>query len=355
MATEVRTLPPGSVLVHIGPFKTGTTALQASLAGQRSDLLEHGVLYPGTGRRQAREVFALLGVSLPGMREPVPEDWDALVEEVRHAQVPRVVLSSEDFASVDPAQATRAVRDLGGDAVHVLVVARNLRQLLPSAWQERVKSVVETHSYDEFLHEVLAERPEGQTARTFWRHHQLRHLLGVWTSAVPPERITVVVADESDRGQLRSVCEELLGLPPGLLNEGEFANTSLTWDRVELYRALNLRQQSGRWDDRRHWRLVHGALLGGLVSVPRAGEESSIPPLSRWAATRVAELSEERVRELADSGVQVVGDPSRLLAPPLGDEVEIPAPPKRVPIDAAVAGLEGLLTGLARRRRLPGG
>ncbi len=284
------------------------------------------------------------------MREPTPEDWDALVEEVRHTTAQRVLVSSEDFATVDAAQAARAARDLGGDAVHVLTVARNLGRLLPSAWQERVKSVAETLSYDDFLRDVLAEQPEGPVADVFWRHHSLRNLLGVWAGAVPPERITVVVADESDRGQLRAVCEELLGLPAGLLQEGEFANTSLTWDRVELYRALNLRQQAGGWDDRRHWRLVHGPLLRGLGAVPRSGEESSIPVLSSWAAARVAELSQQRVRELADSGVRVVGDPSRLLSPPAGDEVEIPASPTTVPIDAAVAALDGLLTALARRR-----
>ena len=56
------TVPPvadDAVLVHIGPYKTGTTAIQAVLAGHRTDLEQHGVSYPGEGNRHAREGWSL--------------------------------------------------------------------------------------------------------------------------------------------------------------------------------------------------------------------------------------------------------------------------------------------------------
>ena len=54
MTSGVEALPDGAVLLHIGPYKTGTTAIQVSLHQHRADLAAHGVLYPGTSTRQRR-------------------------------------------------------------------------------------------------------------------------------------------------------------------------------------------------------------------------------------------------------------------------------------------------------------
>ncbi len=348
-------LPPGAVLLHIGPYKTGTTAIQASLERHRADLAAYGVRYPGTRRRQARPVFALIGRGLPGMPDVPEQEWSDLVAEVRAAAAERVVISSEDLSTLYAEQVARAVHDLGPDRVHVLTVARNLAPLLPSGWQERVKSVNETRSYEEYLTEVLAERPTGSSAAVFWRHHSLANLLGTWTSAVPPERVTVVVADESDRGRLRRVCEELLGLPDGLLTEAPADNASLTWNRAELYRALNLRAASGRWGERTHRRLLFRGLLRGLTQADVEPGESRLPQLPPWAAERVAELSRERVRQLRASGVRVVGHPDLLLADAGTTSGSSAEPPDTVPIEAAVRGLETMIETMRGNKEPKGG
>ena len=40
-------IPERALLLHIGPHKTGTTAIQGLLAAARDDLAAHGVTYPG--------------------------------------------------------------------------------------------------------------------------------------------------------------------------------------------------------------------------------------------------------------------------------------------------------------------
>jgi hypothetical protein len=40
-------LPDHGILLHVGPHKTGTTAIQGALAVARPQLLAHGILYPG--------------------------------------------------------------------------------------------------------------------------------------------------------------------------------------------------------------------------------------------------------------------------------------------------------------------
>ena len=52
-------LPEGSVLLHIGPHKTGTTAIQGALAAARAELAEHGVTYPGHAGAHHAEARAL--------------------------------------------------------------------------------------------------------------------------------------------------------------------------------------------------------------------------------------------------------------------------------------------------------
>ena len=41
-----QTVAPGSILLHIGPHKTGTTALQSGAASRRPQLAAEGVTYP---------------------------------------------------------------------------------------------------------------------------------------------------------------------------------------------------------------------------------------------------------------------------------------------------------------------
>lgn len=46
-STDDRALRVGEKLVHIGPFKTGTTVVQGAFHSARDRLAEHDVLYAG--------------------------------------------------------------------------------------------------------------------------------------------------------------------------------------------------------------------------------------------------------------------------------------------------------------------
>jgi hypothetical protein len=348
MVTQPELLPERAVLVHIGPYKTGTTAIQTSLHEHRATLLEHGITYPGAYHRQMRPSWALLGRSRVG-EPPVPErEWDAMVEEARAAPG-RVVISSEDFASARPPHVRRLVDDLGADRVHVLIVARRLDKLLPSAWQERVKSVNETRTYDEWLREVLGTARDGDAARTFWHNHGLRTLVERWTAALPPERVIVLVNDEDDRRLQAAAFERLLGLPDGSLTPGPHANTSLSMERIELCRQVNVAVRERGWVGSRRLNAPRRALLAGLRAAPLHEFESLIPALPGWTGPRLAELSEERSRAVATSGVRVLGDPELLRYVPGPDAPDLGEPPGVVPTEAAAGAIEHALAGMLKR------
>ena len=350
MSAEAQLLPVDAVLVHIGPYKTGTTAIQSSLHAHRAELAEHGITYPGTYHRQMRPSWALLGRSRVGEADVPAGEWDAMVEEVRGA-AGRVVISSEDFSSARPQHIDRLVSDLGPERVYILIVARRLDRLLPSGWQERVKSVNETRTYDAWLREVLSPARDSDVARTFWYHHGLQDLIARWREALPPERVLVLVSDESDHGTQPRAFEHLLGLPEGQLTPGRHTNTSFSMERIELCRQVNLAVEDHGWIGNRRLNGPRRAMLAGMRAVPIQDYETTIPPLPGWTAPRLAELSDERARAVRESGVTVLGDPDLLCY--VGDETApgLADPPATMPVSAAAGAMEKALAGMLKQMR----
>jgi hypothetical protein len=350
MSTETELLPERAVLVHIGPYKTGTTAIQTSLHRHRAELTAAGITYPGSYHRQMRPSWALLGRSRVGEADVPRSEWQDLVAEVRRAPG-RVVISSEDFASAKPEHVQRLVDDLGPDLVHVLIVARRLDKLLPSAWQERVKSVNETRTYDAWLREVLAEEREGGAGRVFWHNHGLESLIRRWRAVLPKDRVIVLVTDESDRGLQARTFERLLGLDDGLLTPGPHANTSLSMERIELCRQVNLAVEARGWIGNKRLNPVRRALLAGLRSAPLTEWETLIPPLPAWTVDRLTRLSDERAQAVSAADARVIGDPDRLRWSGEGAADDLGDPPSAVPAAAAAGAVEGALVGSLKALR----
>lgn len=350
MSAVAPLLPERAVLVHIGPYKTGTTAIQSSLHEHREQLAAHGVTYPGRYHRQMRPSWALLGRSRVGEADVPENEWEDLVGEVRAAPG-RVVISSEDFSSARPHHVRKLVDDLGDERVHVLVVARRLDRLLPSAWQERVKSVNETRTYDAWLREVLGEERTGDAARVFWHNHGLEGLIARWAAELPPQRVIVLVTDERDRGFAPRTFERLLGLPDGLLTPGAYSNTSLSMERIEFCRQVNLAMERRGWVGSRRLNTPRRALLAGLRSAPLQAWETLIPPLPAWCAERLRELSDQRADSAAASGVTVIGDPDLLRWQGEGIGDDLGEPPASLPTAAAAGAMEQALAGMLRQFR----
>ncbi len=351
---EAPRLPPASVLLHIGPFKTGTTAIQGALQAARDTLPDHGVLYPGNGRRAMRPGWAVLGRKQRG-RAAVPiAEWEKFAAEVRAAAGMRVCVSTEDFGSASPSQAARIVGDLGGDRVHVVAVARRLDRLLPSQWQERVKSH-DVVPYEDWLRSVLGDDPTDPHRKRFWASHDVVRMFERWEPAVGRDRFRLIVTDGSDIELLPRLFEQMLDLPKGLLALAPYTNASLTGNATELLRRLNEVFAERGWPDDLYHRAVQRGMQARMVSAPRSVHEERLPPLPRWAAERVAELSERRLTEIAERGIHVVGDPRLLRTDPSDSVADGLVAPDEIALESAVAALAGIVEGVrdlqARRRR----
>ena len=336
-------LAAGTRLVHIGPHKTGTTAIQGALHLARERLAARGVVYPGRGRQPLWPVLAVTGQ--PALRgEPRPEItyWDHLVRDISAAGDQRVVLSSEFFAEADDTTARRVVEDLGGASVHVVVTLRSLTRILPSQWQQYLQNGYHFR-YLEWLEGILSEPPRTPTPG-FWRRHRHDTLTARWAAAVGAENLTVIVIDESDRLMLLHIFESMLGLPSGfLIPEERAANRSLTVAEAELVRLLNEEFTRRDWPQRSYARFMR---YGAVEYMKNAREPSPDEPriaTPAWALTRAAEISAEMARNIEALGVNIVGDISSLGKVP--DDMPDPGtddgPAPLLPVEAAASAALG--------------
>lgn len=341
-------LPEGSVLLHIGPYKTGSSALQASLHRTRDELRRHGVRYAGAAIRAMRPGWGVIGKTPRGRRPATEDEWLELVEEVRTATEPRVCISTEDFARVRPEVVRRVVADLGADRLHVLCVVRRLDRLMPSQWQQRAQSFKST-TYDDYLAVVLDEDASHADRNAFWASHDVATTVGRWADEVGPERVTLVVADESDRDLLPRTVERMLGLPDGLLAPEPGRNASLSLNAIEVLRRVNLAFSEHGWPDEVYHHLVRMGMLRELKQIGRAADELSIPAVPIAHAGRLRELSDRRaaaVEAMAARGVRVVGDPAGLRTVENIAESDGAPTVETISMDSVVAAVAGTVAGM---------
>lgn len=345
--TTTPTLPDGTVLLHIGPQKTGSTAIQSSMHENRAELAAQGVLYPGDTMRPQAAGWAVMGTSAMGRPIPDMKAWHELLDEIRSTSLARTCLSNEDFGRADDAAVERIMTDLGSENVHLVFVARRLDKLLPSHWQERVKARV-TKSYDEFLHHVLDTPDIDWEARVTWEPHDVGLILERWARFVPREQMTVIVSDEKDRALIPTAFEYLLGLNTGTLKPSTTnTNTSLTFTQTEIVRRLNMMVLNEKWSTDQYWRIMQSGVIKALRN---AGDTSrpgdpKITGLPAWAYALVAERAEAQVAAITASGARVIGDPSRLLLPGNAEPAELPETPESIPLDVVADLVSGAVEG----------
>ncbi|MGH1561859.1 hypothetical protein [Mumia sp. DW29H23] len=331
-------LPDDALLLHVGPHKTGTTAVQSAFFAAASALEEHGVRYPGRSRTPMAGVVAVTGHGPMAGEPPLDiKDWERFVACVPERG--RVVVSSEFFADAEGEAVERVVEDLGRDRVHVVVTLRPLDRIVPSQWQQYIQngSVV---SLRRWLRGILRDDVAGTSG--FWRRHRHDVLVRRWADVVGPDRVRVVVVDDRDPAALLRTFEDLVGAPDGILQpEPDRLNRSLTLPEVEVVRSLNKEFRLRGWEARDYRRFVRLGATKGLKAVP---PDPSAPRvvLPRWALERLHTVSLEMVDQIRASGVAVVGDLDDLVVARPGPDAPDSIPRTvAVPSDVAARAVAG--------------
>jgi hypothetical protein len=351
-------LEPGTRLLHIGPHKTGTTAVQDAFHLARERLPAYGVVYPGEGRQPLQAVLAVTGQpALLGEPSPGIAHWAHLVRDVYGADGQRVVVSSEFFAGANDSAARRVLADLGGRRVHVVVTLRPLAKIMPSQWQQYLQNGY-CFPYLEWLAGILGDPPRTPTPG-FWVRHRHDKLITRWAAVAGAQNLTVIVVDEADPPMLLRTFESLLGLPHGLLVlENRTANRSLTLAEAEVIRLVNEEFKRQGWPDRSYARFMRYGAVEQMKTIRQPLPEEPKIATPAWALQRAAEIGAEMAGNISALGVNVVGDISALGKVPVGlQEAAADAGPAvpAVPAEAAARALIGAFTaaGLAGPAAVP--
>ena len=110
-------LPEGTILLHVGPHKTGTTAIQFAAAERRGQLAASGITYPGT---MTHHSTAAMAVELTGAGAPVlltfedklRPDAAMVIARLQAAGIPSAIISGDRAAAVAPVAALAAGADV---------------------------------------------------------------------------------------------------------------------------------------------------------------------------------------------------------------------------------------------------
>jgi hypothetical protein len=352
------------VVLHVGLPKTGTTYLQALLAGNRDRLRAGGVLYPFVGPgamfRGAVEVrgsHAKFGLG----EEEIAGTWRALCERAREFPGTSVI-SHEILGGATTDQVAAALAPLTGLDVSVIVTARDLGRQATAHWQEEVK-LGDTRSFAEFERDQFradsgrdAGPDAGGVRPHFWHAQDFADALDRWSSAVPAERVHLVVcpAPGAPADELWRRFADAAGIGPGLVDAGavDRANPSLGAAEIRLLREVN-RALDGRLDPRTYQRVVKREYAEGVLAARRsprprapAALREVFEPVTRAWLDEVA-VRGHPVHGAADDLLPVLGGPED----PHPDDVPDPGPPGEAPEE--VAG--ELLQAAARSQRADSG
>lgn len=341
---------PGTVHLHIGTMKSGTTFLQRTCDFNRDLLARNGLTWLGFDP-VARGVQDLLrtGMQMPGSEG----EWRRVARRIRE-DAQDVLVSHELLARAPLPRIRRLVTSLEPREVRVVLTARQLTKTLPSHWQETVQNRGESRWLDYCDSVCDPEDPR----REFWAHHDLVGIIERWSELVPVERMTLVTLPTSsgDPQELWRRFSVAVGLPELTVKSPppNRSNASIGAASADLMIRVNERTRDLDWPT---YRWGFKATLAKTVLAQRVADEPKPVLLDRHRSC-LEQRSRTMVEAVERLGVAVVGDLAELIPdgpagpPPAGADGPTAEPVTDADLlEASVFGLAGLGTRFGQLRQ----
>jgi hypothetical protein len=226
---------PRRLVLHIGYYKTGTTALQDHLSHLHGSLAETGVLYPEAGRPVRRnpshsglsfQELHHAGSHLPFwytktddfsafVDGTMPSARDALVAEIGASKADTIILSSEEFIRFGsdqgvPAEQTKdMLRALAIDHVTIVCYVRRPDRYLESWYNQLVKMGLPVARLS--LSVMREPRPRHPYYGT--PHTDFDRMIEYWAHQVGCDELIVRDYDHLQNGSIFDDFSAAVGLP----------------------------------------------------------------------------------------------------------------------------------------------
>lgn len=331
-------------LLHIGTMKSGTSYLQDTLHRNRDALEAVGVRYLGRG---TRAVWDVLGLRPPS--EKSEGAWDRLVHQAKNSASPVRLLSMEMLSTALDDEVGGLVAAFEPDPVEVVITARDIARVIPSAWQNSVKHGSKL-TFPDFVDAVMRPTHDRGPSERFWKQHDVLAIATRWAAVVGADKVHLVTVPRS--GDAPNLLWErfctVVGVDPSAFDTqvDQSSNFSLSFSDAELVRQLNKRigAELGR---RNYERYIRTFLANEVMRPADPAGPTDTPTLDAAAHDWAVRHSERLVAELQTLGVNVVGDISELVPGPAGDNSAGSTPRITYP-DTAVRAIAMLLRKLVQ-------
>jgi hypothetical protein len=235
-----------TLYLHIGHFKTGTTALQIFLYRNPQFLAEHGIEYAPMPLHNAKHsalafsIYQQIGIEklMHGYASTVPaeEIWEEFFEKVRASDHPTVIASSEEFMRVgefpEAAEILQDVAGLGWDIdIKIVAYLRSPQAHLRSWYNQLVKMGAKIPDYNRTLCNEIESI-----------HSDYAKALRPWIEVFGPENIHLRHYDDA-RKSTNYLFDDFLSifgltLPPNAKMLGGDPNPRLDDRAVDLVRLV---------------------------------------------------------------------------------------------------------------------
>lgn len=289
------------IILHIGGEKTGTTAIQHTLARNRKLLLSNGILFPvspgqdnhlmmavsAADTAQTLDLRAMLGFDAAAKADEALAAFPAaLAEELAASGADRVIISNEHCSSrLKRPDEIEKVRDLLSplaESVTIIMYLRRQDELLFSSYSTSLKSGRTT------------PMPIPRSADSDFFNYP--RILGLWRDVFGAENIVVRIYHENwprNRDLIADFFEALdipipvgqLDMPPGL------PNRRLDPQIAEFLRIMN---KYIRFSENGVVNPLHGLVVQALAKIP-AIQASIADPADVTALLAMFEPSNEAV------------------------------------------------------------
>jgi len=318
---------PRRAVLHVGTPKSGTTFLQRVLWDNQSTLKSQGFRCAGSRPRdmflaaiELRESHTFWGYPA----EDLAGRWSEVCRQARE-HPGTTILSHEVLGAATEEQVARAMSELDGLDVHLVLTARDLARQVTSEWQERVKNGG-SGSFAAFERRLHRQMSKGTLTGGFWRNHDPVDVFDRWARNLPPSHVHVVTTPQSaaDPGLLWRRFAEAVDLDPSDIDPvapKRAANTTLGVAQIALLRRVN-RALDGRIKQPDYARVVKHRFAERLL----AGQGSPRPQCPPDLLARLRAVAEDRNETIRQRGYAVHGDLAELVP------VE-PEGPSRAPDD----------------------
>lgn len=225
-----------SLILRIGPQKTGSTYLQKRLYEGRDELLVRGINYPGDVT-----IFGHHDLAMYYIRRAAT-DAPKLLPKLQAVTEYDSIVSSELFSRIPDKTLPRLRDDLGARPLKIIYYLRSPSERMFSMWCERVKHG-EWMSYFEFTSMQLAK-----PAQSIFLNPLVT--LDAYSEIFGRSNLQLVNYERArNHGEMLKRFFFSGGLPLVLADSDEDVNPPMNLVEVELIRSLNVLAHTEKWLD----------------------------------------------------------------------------------------------------------